>query len=123
MWCGWIVTEVGRQPWIVHGYMRTEDAVTSAQGLWWVFGGTIALYAGLGVLTVIVLRGMSRRWREERVEDVAAPYSPPPAREEAEMSQPDAVAAILWIGITFYAVFGGADFGGGMWDLLAGRDH
>ena len=39
------------------------------------------------------------------------------------MSQPDAVAAILWIGITFYAVFGGADFGGGMWDLLAGRDQ
>ena len=37
------------------------------------------------------------------------------------MSQADAVAAILWIGITFYAVFGGADFGGGMWDLLAGR--
>ena len=39
------------------------------------------------------------------------------------MSQPDAVAAILWIGITFYAVFAGADFGGGMWDLLAGRDQ
>ena len=42
MWCGWIVTEVGRQPWIVHGYMRTEDAVTPAQGLWWVFGVTMA---------------------------------------------------------------------------------
>jgi cytochrome bd ubiquinol oxidase subunit II len=37
------------------------------------------------------------------------------------MSKPDAVAAILWIGVTLYAVFGGADFGGGMWDLLAGR--
>jgi cytochrome bd ubiquinol oxidase subunit II len=31
-----------------------------------------------------------------------------------------AVAVILWIGATAYAVFGGADFGGGMWDLLAG---
>jgi len=39
------------------------------------------------------------------------------------MSQPDAVAAILWTGISFYAVFGGADFGAGMWDLLAGRDR
>jgi cytochrome d ubiquinol oxidase subunit II len=39
------------------------------------------------------------------------------------MSQPDAVAAILWIGVTFYAVFGGADFGAGMWDLLAGKDR
>jgi cytochrome d ubiquinol oxidase subunit I len=81
MWCGWIVTEVGRQPWIVHGYMRTEDAVTSAQGLWWVFGGTMTLYAGLGVLTVIVLRGMSRRWREEPAEEVEAPYSPPATPE------------------------------------------
>jgi cytochrome d ubiquinol oxidase subunit I len=30
LWCGWIVTEVGRQPWIVQGYMRTEEAVTEA---------------------------------------------------------------------------------------------
>jgi len=37
------------------------------------------------------------------------------------MSKPDAVAAILWIGVTLYAVFAGADFGAGMWDLLAGR--
>jgi cytochrome bd ubiquinol oxidase subunit II len=36
------------------------------------------------------------------------------------MSKADAVAAILWIGVTLYAVFGGADFGAGMWDLLAG---
>ena len=32
----------------------------------------------------------------------------------------DAVGAILLAGITLYAVFGGADFGGGLWDLLAG---
>ena len=31
LWFGWIVTEVGRQPWIVQGYMRTEEAVTEAQ--------------------------------------------------------------------------------------------
>ena len=37
------------------------------------------------------------------------------------MSKPDVVAAILWIGVTSYAVFGGADFGAGMWDLVAGR--
>ena len=37
------------------------------------------------------------------------------------MSKADIVAAILWIGVTLYAVFGGADFGAGMWDLLAGR--
>jgi cytochrome bd ubiquinol oxidase subunit II len=36
------------------------------------------------------------------------------------MSKPDVVAAVLWAGVTLYAVFGGADFGAGVWDLLAG---
>jgi cytochrome d ubiquinol oxidase subunit II len=36
------------------------------------------------------------------------------------MSLADAAAVILWAGVTFYAVFGGADFGGGFWDLVAG---
>jgi len=36
------------------------------------------------------------------------------------MSKADAAAAILWVGATFYALFGGADFGGGVWDLIAG---
>jgi cytochrome d ubiquinol oxidase subunit II len=36
------------------------------------------------------------------------------------MSRADVAAAILWIGATFYALFGGADFGGGFWDLIAG---
>jgi cytochrome d ubiquinol oxidase subunit II len=31
-----------------------------------------------------------------------------------------AAAVILWVGATFYAIFGGADFGGGFWDLIAG---
>ena len=37
------------------------------------------------------------------------------------MSGPDAVAGVLWTGVTAYAVFGGADFGAGFWSLLAGR--
>jgi cytochrome bd ubiquinol oxidase subunit II len=37
------------------------------------------------------------------------------------MSSADAVAAVLWIGVTLYAVFGGADFGSGFWALVAGR--
>ena len=36
------------------------------------------------------------------------------------MSSADAVAVVLWIGATMYAVFGGADFGAGLWSLLAG---
>jgi cytochrome d ubiquinol oxidase subunit II len=36
------------------------------------------------------------------------------------VTRADACAGILWIGATFYALFGGADFGGGFWDLVAG---
>ncbi len=37
------------------------------------------------------------------------------------MSKADLAAGILWVGATFYALFGGADFGGGLWDLIAGN--
>ena len=36
------------------------------------------------------------------------------------MSTADVCAVILWVGVTLYAIFGGADFGAGVWDLLAG---
>jgi cytochrome d ubiquinol oxidase subunit I len=75
LWCGWIVTEVGRQPWIVQGYMRTEEAVTEAEGIWFAFAGVLLLYAALGTIAILVLRSMSRRWRE-REEDVDTPYGP-----------------------------------------------
>ena len=38
------------------------------------------------------------------------------------MSTADAVAGMLWVGVTAYAVFGGADFGAGFWSLVAGGD-
>jgi cytochrome d ubiquinol oxidase subunit I len=79
MWCGWIVTEVGRQPWIVNGYMRTEEAVTDAEGLWWVFGFTVSLYIALGVAGILVVRRMARGWRESdasEAEDPNVPYGP-----------------------------------------------
>jgi cytochrome d ubiquinol oxidase subunit I len=63
--CGWIVTEVGRQPWIVYNVMRTEDAVTQASGVWITFTVVILLYIALGTALVLVLRAMSRRWREQ----------------------------------------------------------
>ena len=78
--CGWMVTEIGRQPWIAHGLMRTSEAVTPAKGIWWVFGVTIAIYLALALIAGAVLRGMARRWREEGG-DVQAPYSPPPEPE------------------------------------------
>ena len=44
-----------------------------------------------------------------------------PSAPRAGVSTADAVAAVLWVGLTLYAVFGGADFGSGLWALLAGR--
>ncbi len=86
LWCGWIVTEVGRQPWIVQGYMKTSEAVTEASGIWFTFGLVLLLYGAIGTTAVMVLRSMSRRWREggeEGGEDVAGPYGPPAASGEA----------------------------------------
>jgi cytochrome d ubiquinol oxidase subunit I len=77
LWCGWIVTEVGRQPWIVWHYMRTAEAVTPAHGIWFTFGLVVALYAAIGTVAVLVLRTMSRRWREGGPEPEAdVPYAP-----------------------------------------------
>src|SRR6476620_11098538 len=74
--CGWIVTEVGRQPWVVYNVMRTEDAVTQASGVWVTFGLIIGLYIALGAALIIVLRAMSRRWRDADEEVVEVPYGP-----------------------------------------------
>ena len=39
---GWVLTEVGRQPWVVYGFLRTADAVTKAPGIW----GSFAIVVG-----------------------------------------------------------------------------
>jgi cytochrome d ubiquinol oxidase subunit I len=74
--CGWIVTEVGRQPWIVYKVMRTEEAVTGASGIWVTFGLVLALYTALGAAAILVLRSMARRWREGGIPDEEVPYGP-----------------------------------------------
>ena len=65
---GWITTEVGRQPWIVYGHLRTADAVSPAPGLFLGFYAVVVIYAVLTVFTVYVLRRLASR------HDVAAPY-------------------------------------------------
>src|SRR5512144_2847042 len=77
---GWIVTEVGRQPWIVYNVLRTADAVTHSNGVWVSFTVVLVLYALLGIGTVAVLRAMSLRWqRSDRTVDEDAVYGPRPA--------------------------------------------
>ncbi|MCG9972754.1 cytochrome ubiquinol oxidase subunit I [Christiangramia crocea] len=46
---GWVVTEVGRQPWIVYNVMRTKDAVTPMPGLVYSFYMYVVVYLALAV--------------------------------------------------------------------------
>ncbi|MHB8234253.1 MAG: cytochrome ubiquinol oxidase subunit I, partial [Solirubrobacteraceae bacterium] len=57
---GWVVTEVGRQPWVVYGVMRTEAAVTGASGIPVGYGVLAASYALVAGGLVWVLRRMAR---------------------------------------------------------------
>src|SRR6185369_2145325 len=74
--CGWIVTEVGRQPWVVFNVMRTSDAVTQSNGVWVTFSLVLAIYVALGAALIITLRAMSERWRREGEQEVDVPYGP-----------------------------------------------
>jgi cytochrome d ubiquinol oxidase subunit I len=77
MEAGWVVTEVGRQPWIVFKEMKVEDAATTNTGVWITFVVILGVYAVVGVTTILVLRGMSRRWREAGdLADTDVPYGP-----------------------------------------------
>jgi cytochrome d ubiquinol oxidase subunit I len=49
---GWVVTEVGRQPWIIQGLMRTSQAVTPMPGLWIPMVTFSALYVVLAGVVV-----------------------------------------------------------------------
>jgi cytochrome bd-type quinol oxidase subunit 1 len=53
---GWVVTEVGRQPWIIYGVMRVSDAVTPMPGLVVPFTVFTLLYIALSVIVVYLLR-------------------------------------------------------------------
>ncbi|MBT1705217.1 cytochrome ubiquinol oxidase subunit I [Chryseosolibacter indicus] len=52
---GWTVTEVGRQPWIIHGIMRTADAVTPMPGIAWSFYLFTLIYISLTVVVIFLL--------------------------------------------------------------------
>jgi cytochrome d ubiquinol oxidase subunit I len=80
---GWITTEVGRQPWIVYGIMRTRDAVSPAPGLFLGFYAVVAIYLGLTALTVIVLRRLARHHDTPAPQEIDAP---PPDEHPEELA-------------------------------------
>jgi cytochrome d ubiquinol oxidase subunit I len=72
---GWVVTEVGRQPWVVYGLLRTSDAVTRAPGTLVSFVLVMVVYVILGAATILVLRAMSRQGPAETAGG-GGPYGP-----------------------------------------------
>ena len=57
---GWVVTEVGRQPWVVYQVMRTSAAVTGAHGIPVGYGALAAAYFGVACGLFWVLRRLAR---------------------------------------------------------------
>jgi len=87
---GWTVTEVGRQPWVVYGVMRTADAVTPMPHLVVPMITIAAVYLFLGVVVIALLRHqVFTATRDERSTPVAAAASevgPDTARSDREAS-------------------------------------
>ena len=82
---GWVLTEVGRQPWIVYGLLRTSDANSpsvSTTWLWTSLGVFAVLYGILTLVDIVLLRRYSDPDR-----DLPGPESP---------EQPPATAAISY---------------------------
>ena len=69
--CGWVVTEVGRQPWVVYGVMRTQQAVTGADGIPVGYATLAAVYVGLIGAVWWILRRLARA-------PVGGPHDPQP---------------------------------------------
>ncbi len=56
---GWVTTEVGRQPWVVYGVMRTSQAVTGAGGVPVGYATLVVVYLGVAAAVVWILRRLA----------------------------------------------------------------
>jgi cytochrome d ubiquinol oxidase subunit I len=96
--CGWVVTEVGRQPWTVVGLLLTRDAVDTTGNLWLFFAATLALYIAVGAGTFAVLGMMRNRWGRGTAADAGdadVPYGPSRDRQRAGPSDVDDEAGAM----------------------------
>lgn len=66
IWLGWFLAEVGRQPWIVRGYMKVADAATTSPNVGWMLLLFILLYL---VLSVSAIRVLSKLFRNKNAEE------------------------------------------------------
>ena len=73
---GWILTEMGRQPWIVQGLLKTSEANSPNVSTTWLgisLGVFITLYVVLGVVDFVLMRRYARPDRPARQEELPAP--------------------------------------------------
>jgi cytochrome d ubiquinol oxidase subunit I len=73
---GWILTEMGRQPWIVQGLLKTDQANSPNVGTTWLgisLGVFITLYVVLGVVDFVLMRRYARPGRPAQRQDVRVP--------------------------------------------------
>jgi cytochrome d ubiquinol oxidase subunit I len=87
MECGWVVTEVGRQPWVVYRLQTTAAAATTNGGVLTSLSLIIVMYAVLGAATIVILRMLARRWRRGDVSEATVPYGPNPAPQDLAADQ------------------------------------
>lgn len=66
IWLGWFLAEIGRQPWIVRGYMKVADAATTSTSVGWMLILFIILYL---VLSVSAIRVLSQLFRNKSAEE------------------------------------------------------
>jgi cytochrome d ubiquinol oxidase subunit I len=62
---GWVVTEVGRQPWIIYGVMKTRDAVTPMPGITYTLLASLIVYALLTMVVALILTRLIARAEAE----------------------------------------------------------
>jgi len=73
---GWVLTEMGRQPWIVQGLLKTSDANSPSVSTTWLgisLGVFISLYVILGIVDFVLMRRYARPGRPEQQEELPAP--------------------------------------------------
>jgi cytochrome d ubiquinol oxidase subunit I len=89
MEAGWVVTEVGRQPWTVYHVLLTSQAATTASGVTGTLAATLVIYGALTAATFAVLFVMQRRWSTGAPgqPEPAVPYAPP-AEQTARPPEP-----------------------------------
>ena len=87
MECGWVVTEEGRQPWVVYGLQTTSQAATTNGGVLASLGIVIVVYGAIGAATIAILLMLSRRWRRGDRADASVPYGPPDTPADQPASQ------------------------------------